>query len=130
MDVSVEWTGKNKAGILLHKSSDTEISDTFNPATDQDKINNILKKEIASYYEVDRDSISLLKVDIKGEAYTTNAKIEIVEDDKTTNEPDEYSIFVDGINANIDAKISALNREIENLTFLKNRFENLKKKIN
>lgn len=130
MDVSVEWTGRNKAGILLHKSSDTEVSDVFDPVKDQDKINNILKKEIASYYEVDRDSISLLKVDIKGEVYTANAKIEIVEDDKAINEPDEYSIFVDGINANIDAKISALNREIENLTFLKNRFENLKKKIN
>lgn len=135
MDVSVEWTGRNKAGTLLHKSSDTELSDEFNPAEDREKINNMLKKEIAEFYQVDRDSISLLNVNIaeKHEPEPTipePVSVAISEDElNNIYNKDEYDMFVEGINNNIDVKIAELTNEINNLTKLRNKFEDLKKRI-
>ena len=128
MNVSVEWTGRNKVGALLHKSSDTELSDEFNPAEDREKINNMLKKEIAEFYQVDRDSISLLNVKIAEEPKA----LDISKDElnNVLDKNNEYNIFIDGLNNNIDVKIASIQKEIDNLIFLKNRFENLKQKIN
>lgn len=128
MEVNVEWTGRNKAGALLHKSSDTKLSDEFDPVEDREKINNMLKKEIAEFYQVDRDSISLLKVNI-AEAPTPVA-ISKDELNNVLDKNNEYNIFIDSLNNNIDVKITSIQKEIDNLIFLKNRFENLKQRIN
>lgn len=128
MEVNVEWTGRNKSGALLHKSSDTELSDEFDPVEDREKINNMLKKEIAEFYQVDRDSISLLKVNIAEEP--TPVAISKDELNNVLDKNNEYNIFIDSLNNNIDVKITSIQKEIDNLIFLKNRFENLKQRIN
>lgn len=128
MEVNVEWTARNKSGTLLHKSSDTELSDEFDPVEDREKINNMLKKEIAEFYQVDRDSISLLKVNIAEEP--TPVAISKDELNNVLDKNNEYNIFIDSLNNNINVKISSIQKEIDNLIFLKNRFENLKQKIN